>query len=442
MSVINVEVRNRIARGDRKQIVLSNSDYTVHFDLDAEWANYHTKTMVVAHDNSVQEVVFTGTDAQLPIFEETPDGCADRFMAIGLYAGDIRSSTPAVFPVLSSAKGMAGMHIDPPEDVYLQILEKIEQATHKPYLSVRRLGSYLYEITFDSIPESNTLDDPHSSFGCSAYVQDGKLYRDLDWNYAETATFHVICKDFEGMAFIDELNDGGLIDSLMAKLPYRLVDGKNDYGIRISTHVLFNDWNWQGSGNVPLYQVPYLLLSRLKTLDNLETQISDILSGVYATPFVVAQGELTQFLLTDGIRSYAIVPPMAESGPYQVIDISANPKMANFRWVPNPVVVRTELQERPTGVERWNLMPCELSELRFTKAYETPERLSEFIGLRHTTKDSSDAELEAIYDTAHALYLDRTRDGSLWQTVHSVVYGHDKLEHLWVQENWNKDYCD
>lgn len=81
-----------------------------------------------------------------------------------------------------------------------------------------------------------------------------------------------------------------------------------------------------------------------------------------------------------------------------------------------------------------------LSDLLFTKCYETNSRLSEFVGIGGTTKDSPDADLQAVYDRAHAAYQTRKRDGLLWQTMHSVVYGANGLEHLWCQENWNKDY--
>lgn len=81
-----------------------------------------------------------------------------------------------------------------------------------------------------------------------------------------------------------------------------------------------------------------------------------------------------------------------------------------------------------------------LEDLRFTKCYEEPTRLSEFIGIDHTTKDSTDEELLVIYNKAHAAYQIRTRDGVLWQTVHSIIFGKDGIEHLWCQENWDKDY--
>lgn len=242
------------------------------------------------------------------------------------------------------------------------------------------------------------------------------------------------------MAFADGLTDSELDDDLIAKLPYRLVDGRNDSGIMVTTHVLFNDWDWHGSGDTPLYKVPYIILSQIESMDSIESDLSSLLEDLKTSPTIDAADYLLQFMVTDGTTTYAILPPESSSGSYEIIDISANPKLANFRWVENATVNRAELQDRPTGVERWNLMPCDLKDLRFTKAYESPDRLSEFIGLRNTTKDSTDEELESIYEAAHELYEERTRDGSTWQTMHSVVYGANGLEHLFVQENWDKDY--
>lgn len=307
------------------------------------------------------------------------------------------------------------------------------------YNSLERLGTYLYRVTFSSIVADNGIDSSIPG-GCSSYVINGRLYRNLDWDYSDLSTFHVKCSNFEGLAFSSGLTDTTLNNELIEQLPYRVVDGVNKNGIIVSTHVLFNDWHWEGRGNIPLYKVPYLILSRIKTLDNFQAQIADILGNLYASPTLVASDYLLHFLVTDGVHTYCIMPPENASGAYVVQNISELPKLANFRWVNSAIVNRADLQNRPTGVERWNAMPTALENLRFTRAYESPSRLSEFIGLRSTTKGSSDAVLKEIYDVAHELYESRTRDGSTWQTMHSVVYGSGGMEHLWIQEDWTKDY--
>ena len=310
-----------------------------------------------------------------------------------------------------------------------------------PYLSLERLRHYLYKVTFDNIPADDGIDVPAFG-GCSAYVANGKLYRNLDFKYDNAATFHLRTRDFEATSFITGLNDGELTDKLIAQLPYRLVDGRNDNGIMVSVHVLFNDWQWRGCGNrnIPLTRLPFLILSRVKSMATIADDLSDVLENLSSTPALDAAGYLLQCLVTDGITTYAIIPPDADGSGYVPADATSNPKMSNFRYVNRAEVSRhdMDLQARPTGIERFNMMPCELEDLRFTAAYETLDRLSEFIGLRGSTKDSTDEELEAIYNDAHALYLDRQRDGSTWHTMHSVIYGRH-MEHLYIQEDWDDD---
>lgn len=312
----------------------------------------------------------------------------------------------------------------------------------KPYLSMERLRPYLYRVTFDSLPEDDGGDSAVRG-GCSSYVSGGKLYRNLDFNYDNAASFIVRCHDFEGMSFITGLDDGHLDDSLVAGLPYRVVDGRNNHGIMVSTHVLYNDWEWTGAGNrsMSLTRLPFEVLTRVKSMATIASDLNGVLDNLYASEGLLATEYLLQVLVTDGTTTYALLPPTSEGQGYVLQDITSNPKLANFRWVSRSEVARTDsdIQDSPTGIERWNMMPCDLSELRFTKAYETTDRLSEFIGIRETTKTSTDAELEAIYNDARAIYLERERDGQTWQTMHSVIYGRG-METLYIQEDWT-DNC-
>lgn len=320
--------------------------------------------------------------------------------------------------------------------------EWVEAVAPHPYISLERLRPYLYRVTFDSIPEDD--GGCNAVFGgCSSYVMNGKLYRNMDFEYDNAASFIVKTKDFEGMSFITGLQDGEMDDGLIAQLPYRVVDGRNSNGIMVSAHVLFNDWDWTGSGNrsISLTRLPFEVLSRVKSMSTIETDLNGVLGNLYASEGLLATEYLLQVLVTDGTTTYVLMPPTSESQGYVLQNITTNAKLANFRWVNRSAVVRTEddIQDRPTGIERFNLMPCELSELRFTKSYEDTDRLSEYIGLRGTTKYSPDEVLEAIYDEARTLYLGRSRDGQTWHTMHSVVYGR-KMEELYIQEEWN-DNC-
>lgn len=315
--------------------------------------------------------------------------------------------------------------------------ELIDKAfcTGASFLSLERLRKYLYRITFDTVPQPNGYVLPAIA-GCSAYVQNGKLYRNLDFYYDNAASFIVRTREFEGVAFMTGLNDGELIEDKINQLPYRMVDGRNNNGIMASVHILFNDWEYTGAGtkSIPLTQLPYKVLTLVKSMATIQQDLAEVLGNLNTENM----GEyLIQMLITDGTTTYALVPPTTAEASYELVDATQYPKMTNFRYVARAEVSRydMDLQDRPTGIERFNAMPCSLEDLRFTKCYESADWLSEFIGIDHTTKASSDEELIAIYNKAHALYESRTRDGKTWQTMHSVIYG-KKMESLHIQEDW------
>lgn len=308
--------------------------------------------------------------------------------------------------------------------------------------SIERIASYLYKITFRDIPEYTGTEV--ATPACSSFVQNGKLYRNLDWYYDEAPSFLVKCKGFEGIAIDNSLTDTVLDMHKLAQLPYRITDGSNDNGIMCSAHILFNDWDWHGSGNktVPLSTITYHILTKVQSMDSIESDLADVIANISVNQTLEDSEYLMQFLISDGVTTYALLPPTTSSGTYSLVDITENPKLTNFRWVDSETVERSAdyMQDRPTGVERWNAMPCNMQELRFTKCYESPDRLSEFIGINDTDKTATDEELTAIYTLAHNKYLERTRNGELWQTVHSAVYSSNGLEELYVQENWDKNY--
>ncbi|MBP0976390.1 MAG: hypothetical protein J6P20_10025 [Oscillospiraceae bacterium] len=125
MHEIIVSVREKIAQVQGSpEIVCGNSDYTVTFDLDSEWAPYDAKTAQFKFfENGVPrcyEVAFTGDSAPVPAVYDTGE------LLIGVYAGDIRTSTPARVPCLPCISDGTVPHPDPPPDVYQQLLALLE----------------------------------------------------------------------------------------------------------------------------------------------------------------------------------------------------------------------------------------------------------------------------------------------------------------------------
>lgn len=140
MPEINIKVRDKCAEGEGV-VICNNSDYTVVWDLDGEWADYDTKTMRVnLADGTYQDVVFTGNTAALPVLT------ASGWVSVGLYAGDIHTTRAARLLALSSVLTPGGSPAAPTEDVYAQIMAKLnELSTVSPEDIAKAVEDYLAE---------------------------------------------------------------------------------------------------------------------------------------------------------------------------------------------------------------------------------------------------------------------------------------------------------
>lgn len=121
MPDINITVAHKVAVSDTQSIVCDNSDYTVHWTLDEEWAAYDTKTMrTIYMDGTYTDTVFNGDVIALPVC--TVPGVVQ----IGLFAGNLRTSRVAILRTLPSVRSAAGAPADPTPDVYDQLMELIK----------------------------------------------------------------------------------------------------------------------------------------------------------------------------------------------------------------------------------------------------------------------------------------------------------------------------
>lgn len=140
-TTINVAVRGKHAEcTERASIVRGNSNYIVHFDLDEEWKEHTYRTAVFSYrregQDYVQKTLFTGNECEIPtMYWDT------SVLSIGLTAGDVITSTPAMICLEDSITDMNPVNDEPPEDVYNQIMEHIKDG--------RLRGQSAYEVAVD-----------------------------------------------------------------------------------------------------------------------------------------------------------------------------------------------------------------------------------------------------------------------------------------------------
>ncbi len=121
MPEILVTVRDKFAENTlRHMYVCSNSDYQIRFDFDAEWAAHQVKTARFKYGSAYQDVVFTGDICPVPIIENA------AVIYVGVYAGDLRTTTAAIIRSAPSILVGNGAPADPLPDVYAQIMAKID----------------------------------------------------------------------------------------------------------------------------------------------------------------------------------------------------------------------------------------------------------------------------------------------------------------------------
>ena len=120
---IDIAVKDKIVQlvNLKQYIVCGNSDYTINFLFDDEWNDHVAKTARFVWGSEVAEVAFTGTKCPCPIITDTIT------VKIGVYAGDLESTTPAYVMCRSSILCGSGGHKDPSLDVYNQLMGLLEE---------------------------------------------------------------------------------------------------------------------------------------------------------------------------------------------------------------------------------------------------------------------------------------------------------------------------
>ena len=123
---LSVIVKNKIATLATPEIIVcGNSDYTITFTFDDEWSEEAIKTARFAYrrggENRFEDVVFTGNTVEVPVLSNI------TAVLVGVYAGELRTTTPAVISCEKSILCGGGTHDAPPDNVYNQILNEINE---------------------------------------------------------------------------------------------------------------------------------------------------------------------------------------------------------------------------------------------------------------------------------------------------------------------------
>lgn len=124
--IININIVDKYATvAGAPVIVCGNTGYTVQFSFDSEWDGLGIKTarFVYVQDGAVkyQDVVFEGITVDMPAMVNTKE------VRVGVFAGNLSTTTPARIPCEYSIRCGTGAPEEPTPSQYDQIMELLNQ---------------------------------------------------------------------------------------------------------------------------------------------------------------------------------------------------------------------------------------------------------------------------------------------------------------------------
>lgn len=118
--IIEISVKHLVAwQTNRAEYICDNSTFVVSFDFDSEWENVEPKTARFIHGENYTDVVFVGNQCPVPVITDVTK------MKVGVFAGDLQTTTPATIICKKSILCGDGVPAEPTPDVYTQIMEVI-----------------------------------------------------------------------------------------------------------------------------------------------------------------------------------------------------------------------------------------------------------------------------------------------------------------------------
>lgn len=168
MPNIQINIKDKVARGDGTIIICDNSDYIAHFDFDAEWSAYDTKTARFVYGGKYTDVVFSGNECAVPVMQDT------RAVTVGVFAGDLHTTTPAYFACVPSILCGGGVPADPAPDVYNQLMEMLNKESGVWYPAVDDAGNMSWTRSIsETEPQPINIKGPKGDAGADGIGSPG-----------------------------------------------------------------------------------------------------------------------------------------------------------------------------------------------------------------------------------------------------------------------------
>lgn len=302
------------------------------------------------------------------------------------------------------------------------------------------------------------------NIGSCASTRKGNFYgRNYDWYYDERVSFEVICDNPRyhksvgisgGLASLVKDNiDPSKWNDIFELIPFTILDGINDAGVVCNVNVVPTGDKGHTTGTNPEGKdLPAAMVVRY-VLDHADSA-EDAIEKLKERNIFCPSNMEVHFMIADATNTFVI-----EFVNNKMV-IFENDTMTNF-YIDGFNGTQASMTPFGSGLERYNILKDEdvgnieneenmlalMEQVYFTNAYKEnvePLRYTDFVGTwsdRVITTQSAPEDVLPIIERARARYEERTRNGELWQTVHSSVYDIvEKKMYYRIQEDITTTY--
>ena len=153
MPVIHINVKNKVATCSLRDpiVVCNNTDYTVKFTFDSEWDGVTSKVARFIWNGKYSDVNIVDNECVMPIVNNTTE------CTIGVYGGDVSTSTPAKIPCRLSV--LCGQPTESPDMPIRKLIEgTLTEVTPEMIQGATKIKDYaFYSSAVKKVPIPNSV---------------------------------------------------------------------------------------------------------------------------------------------------------------------------------------------------------------------------------------------------------------------------------------------
>jgi hypothetical protein len=197
-----------------KSVIKWNTGYVISFSFDDEWGNAKTLRVVNDKGEIIDDILFNGNMVELPKIYDT------KYIGIGVYEGDLKSTTELILACKKSILDYDSEFIEPPsENVYNKIIEGLNSKADKDHNHDEYVSKTDIDGVFDVVETAKSMAE--QSFQLASNAEEiakgvendvSKLADSIDDKADKTHTHSDYAKNTDIPTKLSELkNDSGYI---------------------------------------------------------------------------------------------------------------------------------------------------------------------------------------------------------------------------------------